>query len=169
MTHWDDLLPPVRPYYLKRVCVCDSALAHALATRFRTVRVHAYDGGVLGDAHPPRDQDELLRMFRGQLAAEDALARQANRVLLCETDALTMASWSDVRFGSCPPAIVAAAEQRRFDLYLFAEDDGRWERLAAGKRPFVRLGGPREAQLQRASEAIQRLIASPAGAPITSV
>jgi hypothetical protein len=23
MAHWDELLPPVRPYYVKRVCVCD--------------------------------------------------------------------------------------------------------------------------------------------------
>ena len=23
MAHWDELLPPVRPYYLKRVCVCE--------------------------------------------------------------------------------------------------------------------------------------------------
>jgi nicotinamide riboside kinase len=100
-----------------------------------------------------------MRMFRGQMAAEDALARQANRVLLCETDALTMAAWSEGRFGCCRPAIVAAAEQRRFDLYLLADDDGRWERLAASKRPFIRLRGPRDMQLQRASEAIQRLIA----------
>jgi len=161
MAHWDELLPPVRPYYLKRVCVCDSdsALVHALAARFRTVCVHAYDGGMLGDAHPPRDHDELMRLFRGQMAAEDALARQANRVLLCEIDAVIMAAWSEARLGSCPPAIAAAAEERRFDLYLFAEGDGTWEQLAARKRPFVRLGGSHEAQLQQASDAIQRLIA----------
>ena len=159
MAHWDELLPPVRPYYLKRVCVGDSALAHALAARFRTACVHAYDGGALGDARPPRDHDALMRLFRGQMAAEDALARQANRVLLCEADALTMAAWSEAQLGSCPPAIAAAVEERRFDLYLFAEGDGPWERLAARKRPFVGLSGPHEAQLQQASDAIQRLIA----------
>jgi nicotinamide riboside kinase len=97
------------------------------------------------------------------MAAEDALARQANRVLLCETDAVIMAAWSEARLGSCPPAIVEAAEQRRFDLYLFAESDGPWERLAARTRPFIRLGGSHEAQLQQASEAIQRLIAPSTG------
>jgi len=172
MVHWDELLPPVRPYYLKRVCVCDSgqsALARELAAHFRTVCVHAYDGGVRDGAR--RDQDELLRMFHGQMAAEDALARQANRVLLCETDALTMAVWSETRLGGCPPAITAAAEQRRFDLYLLAENDGPWEQLAArlsgdDRRPFVRLRGPRESQVRHACRAIQRLVDPPAAATV---
>ncbi|MGH6927512.1 MAG: adenylyltransferase/cytidyltransferase family protein, partial [Dongiaceae bacterium] len=45
MTHWEALLPAVRPYYLKRVCVFDddrSSLADALAAEFRTVCVHRY-------------------------------------------------------------------------------------------------------------------------------
>jgi NadR type nicotinamide-nucleotide adenylyltransferase len=155
MAHWDELLPPVRPYYLKRVCVCDSrdsSLAHDLAAHFRTVCVHAYDGGAVAG---PRDHDALMRMFAGQMAAEDALARQANRVLLCETDALTMAAWSEARLGSCPPALAAAAERRRFDLYLLAEGD---ERLAASGHPFLGLRGTPETQFHQACAAIQQLI-----------
>jgi HTH-type transcriptional repressor of NAD biosynthesis genes len=170
MAHWDELLPPVRPYYLKRVCVCDSGLTHDLAAHFGTVCVHAYDGGVLDDAHQPHDHDALMRMFAGQMAAEDALAHQAKRVLLCETDALTMAARSEARLGSCPPAITAAAERRRFDLYLLAEDDGPWEQLAAKRAEddhrFVRLSGPRESQFHQACQAIRHLIGPPAAAAI---
>lgn len=158
MAHWDELLPPARPHYLKRICIPGrSTLAHELATHFRTVCVHAYEGGVLGAAHPPRDHDQLLRLFQGQAAAEEALARQANRVLLCETDALTMATWSATTLGGCPPAIAAAAERQPFDLYLVPEGD-EWQSLAASGRPFLRLHGPREAQFEQACQAIQRLI-----------
>jgi HTH-type transcriptional regulator, transcriptional repressor of NAD biosynthesis genes len=163
MAHWDDLLPPVRPYYLKRVCVCDPVLAHELAAHFHTACVHAYDDGVLGAPHPPHDHDELLRLFYGQMAAEDALARQANRVLLCESDALTLAALSEARLGGCPPELRAAAEHRPFDLYLLTESDQPWARLVTEKRPFLRLHGPREAQFQQACAAIGRLLA-----PITS-
>jgi HTH-type transcriptional repressor of NAD biosynthesis genes len=169
MAHWDELLPPVRPYYLKRVCVCDSpgsSLAHELAAHFRTVCVHAYGAGVLGDAQQPRDHDALMRMFAGQIAAEDALARQANRVLLSETDALTMATWSEAQLGSCPPAIVAATEHRRFDLFLLTKGNGPRERLAEDGRPFVRLHGSRESQFDQACQAIQHLIAPPAASVI---
>lgn len=156
MTHWDALLPPVRPYYLKRVCIGDAALAPALAAQFRTACVPAYDGGL--PTRQPRDPDEVLRLFRGQMAAEDALARQANRVLLCEADALTMAAWSEARLGACPPALRAAAARQPCDLYLLTESD-----RVTDERPCLRLRGPRDAQLQQACEAIARLIA-----PITS-
>ena len=169
MAHWDELLPPVRPYYLKRVCVCasrQSALAHELAAHFRTVCVHAYDGGVLDEAHRPRGRDALLRLFQGQMAAEDALARQANRVLLCEADALTLAALSEARLRGCPPDLSATAERRPFDLYLLTESDQSQARLVTDGRPVLHLRGSHEAQFQQACEAIGHLFVTPA--PITS-
>lgn len=170
MAHWDELLPPVRPYYLKRVCVCDdsgSRLAERLAAHFRTVCAHGYGGGAAGDW--PRDHDESMRLFRGQVTAEDALARQATRVLLCETDAPAMAAWSETRLGSSPPVILDAAARRRIDLHLLgdarsAEDGAALDRLAtmltAAARPFMRLQGSSAAQFDQAREAIEQLIAA---------
>jgi NadR type nicotinamide-nucleotide adenylyltransferase len=162
MAHWDELLPPVRPYYLKRVCVCDvglSGLAARLAAGFCTVCVHAYETG-------PLDRNSLMRAFRGQMAAEDALARQANRVLICTADAVTMAAWSESSLAGCPDEIAAAADRRRCDLYLLAgstEDrsDG-CERLAAALTtrglPFTRLRGPHDAQLRQACESVDAVL-----------
>ncbi|MGH6885634.1 MAG: adenylyltransferase/cytidyltransferase family protein [Geminicoccales bacterium] len=85
MTHWEALLPAVRPYYLKRVCIVDAhrpSLAERLAAELRTVCVHSPDGRRC--ANSPFD-------IRAQRAAEEALARQANRVLICEADAPTAA------------------------------------------------------------------------------
>jgi NadR type nicotinamide-nucleotide adenylyltransferase len=144
MAHWDELLPPVRPYYLKRVCVCDAALARALAAHFRTVCVHAYDGGLQG--REPRDADERQRLIRGQMAAEEALARQANRVLLCEA----------------PPELRDAATPS-FDLYLLTERDRPSLEAAARERLVLRLQGSPEAEFRQACDAIGRLLL-----PITS-
>jgi HTH-type transcriptional repressor of NAD biosynthesis genes len=169
MAHWDELLPPVRPYYLKRVGVCDSrgsSLAHDLAAHFRTVCVHAYDGGVFGDALQLPDHAALMRILAGQMAAEDALARQANRVLLCEAGALTLAALSEARLGGCPPELRALAERRPFDLYLLTESDQPQARLVIDSCPVLHLRGSHEAQFQQACEAIDRLFVAPA--PITS-
>jgi hypothetical protein len=59
-----------------------------------------------------------MRAFRGQMAAEDALARQANRVLICAADAVTLAARAASSPGGCPDEIAAAADGRRCDLYL---------------------------------------------------
>jgi nicotinamide riboside kinase len=166
MAHWDELLPPVRPYYLKRVCVCDfekSGLADRLAAHFRTVCAHAYEPGVIGC-------EALMRAIRGQMAAEDGLARQANRVLICAADAVTLAALAESSLASCPDEIGTAAGRRHSDLYLLAEsaddlpDDGRIRRdrlaamLAARELPLIRLHGPPDAQLRQAREAVDAVL-----------
>jgi HTH-type transcriptional repressor of NAD biosynthesis genes len=165
MAHWDELLPPVRPYYVKRVCVCDfgrSGLAARLAARFHTACVHAYESG------PPEatDRDAVMRAFRGQMAAEDALARQANRVLICAADAVTLAARAASSPGGCPDEIAAAADGRRCDLYLLiagadGPSDAR-DRLAATLAtrglPFGRLHGADDAQLRQACESVDAVL-----------
>jgi NadR type nicotinamide-nucleotide adenylyltransferase len=137
MTHWEALLPAVRPYYLKRVCVLGdarAALADALAAEFRTVCVHRHEG--------PRDLD----LGRARRAAEDALSRQANRVLICEADAATA---------------TLLAEEPRFDLYLIPEANHTCAMLAARGLPVVRLHGPREMHADQAVAAVRRFVVAP--------
>jgi HTH-type transcriptional regulator, transcriptional repressor of NAD biosynthesis genes len=135
MTHWEALLPAVRPYYLKRVCVFDDgppSLADLLAAEFRTVCVHRYDG--------PRDSE----LGRGRSAAAAALSRQANRVLICEADAATA---------------TLLAEEPRFDLYLVPESNHTGAMLAARGLPVVRLHGPRETHADQAAAVIRHIVA----------
>jgi cytidyltransferase-like protein len=135
MTHWEALLPAARPYYLKRVCVIDRhqpSLAEMLAAEFHTVCLHRYDG--------PRDRDP----HRARLAAEDALGRQANRVLICEADAAALEI-------DGPP----------FDLYAIPEAEAAAPILAARGLPIVRLRGPVETQMAQAAAAIRRIMAPP--------
>jgi cytidyltransferase-like protein len=135
MAHWEALLPAVRPYYLKRVCVLDDvrpSLADALTAEFRTVCMHRHD--------PPRDSEP----GQARRAAEAALSRQANRVLICETAATTA---------------TLPAEEPRFDLYLVPETNQIGAVLAARGLPVLRLPGNREMQIDQAVAAVRRLIA----------
>ena len=55
-----------------------------------------------------------------------ALARQANRLLICDTDLLTTCVWSDFLFGDCPDCVRQEALRRRYDLYLLTDIDVPW-------------------------------------------
>jgi cytidyltransferase-like protein len=141
MAHWEALLPAVRPYYVKRVCVLDddrSPLADALSAEFRTVCMHRYYG--------PRDSDP----GQARSAAAAALSRQANRVLICEADAATA---------------TFPAEEPRFDLYLLPEANHIGALLTARSLPVLRLHGPRETHMDQAVAAIRRIIAPRRPAP----
>lgn len=132
LENWRYLPQAVRPYYARRVCVFGpestgkTTLTYDLARHYKTVAVteHARPLLDLKDGHcDPQDIDLIAR---GQMADEDALALQANRVMFCDTDMLTTTIWSDVLFRSCPQWITREASRRDYDLYLLLDIDVPW-------------------------------------------
>jgi HTH-type transcriptional repressor of NAD biosynthesis genes len=132
MRHWEMIPEPVRPYFLKRVCIYGpestgkSTLARDLARHFGTVHAWEYARPLLDPQGGRCTPDDIPRIVRGQVATEEALAQQANRVMFCDTDVLTTTVWSDVLFGDTPPWIRELAETRRYDLYLVLDVDVPW-------------------------------------------
>lgn len=132
LAHWAYLPSCVRPHYLKRVCVYGpestgkSTLARALAAHFKTVHAAEY-GRTFVDANGGRcSAPDIATIAHGHRASEEALARQANRVLFSDTDAITTTLWSDILFGACPEWVRELAERRRYDLYLLLNVDVPW-------------------------------------------
>src|SRR5205814_5917310 len=84
--HWEDLPEVVRPYFVKRVCVFGpestgkSTLARDLARHFQTVYASEYARPLLDPQGGQCRPLDIPLIVRGQVATEDALARQANRV-----------------------------------------------------------------------------------------
>jgi NadR type nicotinamide-nucleotide adenylyltransferase len=118
---------------------------------------------------------------RGQIAAEEALAREANRVLFCDTDPLATTIWSEALFGACAPEIRAAADGRRYALTLLLDVDVPWvadpvrylpdERrsffdrcaraLDAHGRRWIRITGAWDARFEQARAAVDALLEEP--------
>lgn len=190
--HWDHLPEPTRAYFVRRVCLFGpestgkSTLATALARRYRTVHVHEYARGLLDFKDGRCDPDDIPLIVRGQIAAEEALARQARRVLFCDTDPLTTTVWSHWLFGSCPSWARAEAARRHYHLTLLLDIDAPWvddrqrflgERaqrraffdrcrlaLEQQQRPYVILRGSWDARFRGACAAVDALLA--AAAPV---
>ncbi len=68
----------------------------------------------------------MMVIARGQIASEEALARNANRVLICDTDARATCIWSEALFADCPSELRSLAAARRCDLYLLLDVDVPW-------------------------------------------
>lgn len=184
LVHWRYLPECVRPYYLKRVCVFGpestgkSTLAARLADHFETPLVPEYARTLIELQGGELTASDMLTIARGQLASEDALARKANRLLICDTDALATSIWSEVLFGSCPEIITAQARARTYDLTLLLDVDVPWvsdvvrylpherrsffercERaLEAQGRPFVVVRGTWDERWETARKAVQQLL-----------
>lgn len=189
MGAWDYIPEPVRPYYVRRICLFGpestgkSTLAAELAAHYGTVYVGEHARPLLHHAAGVCTREDIPRIALGQRAAEDAMARHARRLLFCDTDALTTRVWSEFLFGDCPEELKEEARQRRYDLTFLCDIDVPWvddgERyladqrreffqrceaaLIAHQRPYVVLRGDWEARRRQAHAAVEALLARPSG------
>jgi NadR type nicotinamide-nucleotide adenylyltransferase len=133
MGHWEYILPEARPYFLRRVALVGpessgkTTLSARLAAHFDTVWVPEYgrtwcDAWGMDDLGPAA----LASIARGHRASEEALAPRANRVLICDTEAVITKLWSQHFAGSVPPEVEAMARDDRYDLYLLLAATPGW-------------------------------------------
>lgn len=184
MAEWRFLPRCVRPYFARRVSIMGpestgkTTLARALASRFDTAMVPEWARHVLEARGGSLDGLDWPELVRGQIASEEALARDANRVLVCDTDPLATTVWADHLIGGCPSDLRAAAEARRYDLTLLTAPDVPWVRddvrylpndgaaffadcqaaLERAHRRYVVVSGGWERRREIAEEAVRGLI-----------
>lgn len=100
-------------------------LAGKLAAHFQAPLVAEYarerweqHGGALG-------LEDMLPIAKEQWRREDEAAARADRLVICDTDALTTILWSDLLYGTCADEVRRGAEKRCRDyaLYLLLDID----------------------------------------------
>ena len=103
-----------------------STLAAQLAAHYGTGFVPEFARQYLEKNGPAYALPDLEAIARGQLAAEDAAAAQARRLLFCDTDLLVIKIWAENAFGTCPPWVLAELAQPRYALTLLLAPDLPW-------------------------------------------
>ena len=192
--HWHHLAPPVKAWYAKRI-VCLGAestgtttLARALAEGLATVWVSEYGRNYSLTKQTSGEMawrsDEFMEIAREQTRLEDLAAREADKYLICDTNAFATTLWHRRYVGCDDAALSAYGSTAKADLYLLTGDeipfvqdglrDGeairhtmhRWfvEALEQQSVPWLLLQGSPERRLAQALAAVQRYFPSrPAG------
>lgn len=144
LAHWRYLPACVRPHYVRRVSLLGpestgkTTLARKLAAHFETVFVPEYARQTAQSLGRPFAFGDVAGIARSQLAAEDSLARQANRVLFTDTDVRALRMWSERLFDRCPPSVAEAATARRSGLTLVTSPDVPFVGAGAMDQPAMR-------------------------------
>lgn len=128
--HWSFIPAVVRPYFVRRVCLFGpestgkSTLALALAKRFATVCVPEY-GRIYTEMYGTVvAAQDLAWIAQGHMAGVAAAKRQANCILIEDTDPVLTAVWSDMLLGGRSEALDAFDDHA--DLYLLCDIDLPW-------------------------------------------
>jgi NadR type nicotinamide-nucleotide adenylyltransferase len=103
-------------------------LAEKLAAHFSAPLVAEY-AREFWDVHGVITLEDIPGIAREQWRREDTAAAQADRLIICDTEALTTMLWSDLLYGTCPDDIRRSVEMRakNYDLYLLLDIDVPWE------------------------------------------
>jgi NadR type nicotinamide-nucleotide adenylyltransferase len=159
-------------------CTGKSELSKFLADHFKTVWVEEYTRAYLNKLIHGYEKSDLTKIANGQARMEDEWMYDANKVLICDTNALVVKVWSEFKYGDCDPDILKLIAERKYDLYLLTYVDVPWEedkqREHPDKReqlwqifhdelsklsvPFVDIRGNREERRQKAIKAIEEII-----------
>jgi NadR type nicotinamide-nucleotide adenylyltransferase len=130
---WDFIDPPVRGWFAKRVVIVGAestgttTLAADLAAALRTNWVAEYGREYSARKKAAGDavwhSDEFLEIAREQTRREDRAAREANRVLVCDTNAFATMLWHRRYMGTEDERLINFAKTCRADLYLLTGDE----------------------------------------------
>jgi HTH-type transcriptional repressor of NAD biosynthesis genes len=129
--NWGFIPVPVRLWFLKRVCLFGpestgkSTLAAALGRRFSTTVAWEYarTWAETYDAHIDAEVLECIAL--GHIAGRKAAERQAQCLLIEDTDPVLTAVWSDMLLETRAPWLDAYDDYA--DLYLLCDVDLPWE------------------------------------------
>jgi len=188
LAHWDSIPPVVRPSYVHRVAILGTestgktTLAQQLAEAFDTTWVPEY-GRAYCEGRDAREltSDDMDAIARGQILAEESAARSANRVLICDTDVRTTATWSDLILGTRSAWLSRAAAADKYSHALLLHADVPWvqdgmrvlrdertrhtelleRELRATHQPFTRIQGPFEQRFRDGATVIDRVLRMP--------
>jgi len=192
LRHWGYLEPCVRAYFAKRVSVVGAestgktTLARELAEHYKTVWVPEYGREYCENMQAAGldlwtyqwRSEEFLEIARHQQELEDRLAREANCIIICDTDVLSTGVWHERYLRRPSPQVEALAASCRHGLYVltdwdipFVQDglrDGetirQWmtrrfeEALVLRGLPMVKVSGSREQRLKQAIGEIDKLL-----------
>lgn len=187
------LEPQVRAHFVKRICLLGAestgktTMARALAEHYATVAVPEVGRGWTeagrGDPDAPWQSEEFLQIARMQRWLEDDLAKQANRILVCDTDAETTAAFHELYLNRpAPDELAELAAHEHYDLYLLCDastpfvqdgyrvDGDHRQQMHARYRAFldargasyVELTGSHNDRLNTATAAVDALLRTPA-------
>jgi len=160
-----------------------TTLSKQLASYYQTVWVPEYARTYLqykwDTQQKPCEIHDMLPIAKGQITSENQYVRDANKVLICDTDLLETMVYSKVYYNNyCDDLIYKYALKNQYDFYFLTYIDTPWEAddlrdkpnerltmfrafenaLITNNRPYVVLKGNPKERLKIAIQHIDRLL-----------
>jgi HTH-type transcriptional repressor of NAD biosynthesis genes len=155
MKYWNFIPEIVKPYFLKKVCFYGaestgkSTMAKKMATYYNT----DYVPEVAREMITSNDftLDDIIAIGKAQAARVIDKSKLANKVLFCDTDAITTQIYSEQYLHEVPKILYQLEGEIKYDKYFLFEPDVPW--VSDGLRD---LGHRRDEMAERFKKALEK-------------
>lgn len=158
-----------------------SELCEQLAAHFKTLWVPEYAREYFHHSSIYQyTLHDLEKILAQQVTWETEYATKANKLLFCDTTAITLKIWAELEFSSCPQTIEDAVREVPYDFYLICNNDVDWQadplrqnkfsrdliyqmnlaEVIKTKTPYEIIKGTKELRRSRAIEAIEKRLSA---------
>jgi HTH-type transcriptional repressor of NAD biosynthesis genes len=129
-TNWSFIPAHIQPYFVTKICFYGpestgkSTMAIKMAAHYQTSYVPEAARTVL----PSNDfgESEIITIGHLQHQYITEKLKTANKLLFCDTDAITTAIYSQHYLGSVPPVILELEKKTMYDHYFLLDVDTPW-------------------------------------------
>jgi NadR type nicotinamide-nucleotide adenylyltransferase len=159
-------------------CTGKTDLSRFLSQYYQTRWVPECARDYIDRLKKPYEKIDLIEIAKAQMALEDELVKEANELLICDTNLLIIKIWSEFKYGDCPPEITEEMGKRKYGLHLLMYIDIPWvddpqrehpdkreelyelyrNELIKSKTPFVEIKGSQELRREAAINAIEKIM-----------
>lgn len=128
--NWDFIPDEVKPYFTKRVCMFGvestgkTTLALELAKEYKTIMIPEYGRTYTETFGADVGPDDLRYIVNGHLASVTAAKKNANKLVIEDTDPVMTACWSDMLIGRRDEWFEEYSDLA--DLYILTDIDIPW-------------------------------------------
>jgi NadR type nicotinamide-nucleotide adenylyltransferase len=153
-------------------------LAAQLANYYNCYWVPEYAREYLENLNASYNQKDVEKIAKGQIDYEDVLTNESNKILICDTNLLTVKIWLEHKYNNCPDWINNEIQNRKYALHLITYPDIPYEHdplrenpelgeyffkkykslLTRYQFPFVIIEGDYETRMKKAVHAISDLL-----------
>lgn len=130
LTNWQYIPAHIQPYFVKKICFYGpestgkSTLAMKMAEHYNTVYVPEAARDILQSND--FGENEIIAIGKRQHQYIQEKSRQANKLLFCDTDAITTQIYARHYLGKTPDEIYTLEKHTTYDLYFLLDIDTPW-------------------------------------------
>lgn len=128
--YWEFIPAVVRPYFVKKVCFYGSEstgksfMAQKMANRYQTEFVPEVARELL--TSNDFTEEDIIRIGYAQIDRINLKLKTANKILFCDTDAITTQLYSQHYLNTVPPVLYELEKQVHYDHYFLFDVDVPW-------------------------------------------